>query len=115
MFGVRHEQVQAKGFCDMATNLYVGNLSFQSNDDELTRLFAEFGEVVSAKVVMDRETGRSRGFGFVEMANEADANNAVAELDQKDFLGRNIRVNPARPREERPSRDSGYGYGGDRY
>jgi cold-inducible RNA-binding protein len=114
MFGVWHEQVQAKGFSGMAMNLYVGNLSFQANDDELNQLFSQFGEVVSAKVIMDRETGRSRGFGFVEMANEKDGEAAVAELDQKDFLGRNVRVNPARPREERPSRDSSH-YGGDRY
>ena len=98
----------------MATNLYVGNLAFQTQDDDLNQLFAQFGDVVSAKVIQDRETGRSRGFAFVEMTNEGEAQNAISELDQKDFMGRDIRVNPARPRESRPSRDSG-NYGGDRY
>jgi len=91
----------------MATNLYVGNLAFGTGDEDLNQLFAQFGEIVSAKVIQDRETGRSRGFGFVEMANEEDAQNAISELDQKDFMGRDIRVNPARPREERPRRNSG--------
>jgi RNA recognition motif-containing protein len=83
----------------MASKLYVGNLSFDTSDAHLQELFAAMGEVVSAKVVTDRDTGRARGFGFVEMANDEDAQKAIAALDGRDFMGRNLKVNPAQPRE----------------
>ncbi|RJS92873.1 RNA-binding protein [Salinisphaera sp. Q1T1-3] len=84
------------------TNIYVGNLSWSSADDDLRAAFEAFGEVTSAKVIMDRETGRSRGFGFVEMPNENEAREAIEGMNQKDLQGRTLRVNEARPREERP-------------
>ena len=82
-------------------NIYVGNLSFRTDDEELREVFAEFGEVRSAKVVMDRETNRSRGFGFVEMDNDAEGKAAIEALDGAEVGGRNLRVNEARPRESR--------------
>ena len=82
-------------------NIFVSNLSFAVQDDDLKGFFEPFGEVVSARVVTDRETRRSRGFGFVEMANKAEAEKAIAELDGAIADGRAIRVNEARPREER--------------
>lgn len=91
--------------------LYVGNLSFNTQDDQLASLFAEFGEVVSCRVVTDRETGRSRGFAFVEMADAAAGQAAIDGLNDKELDGRMLRINEARPREERPAR-SGGGYGG---
>jgi RNA recognition motif-containing protein len=84
-------------------NIFVSNLSFAVQDDDLRGFFEPFGEVVSARVVTDRETRRSRGFGFVEMANKAEAEKAIAELDGAVADGRAIRVNEARPREERSS------------
>ncbi len=84
----------------MSKNLYVGNLSWSSTEDEVRAAFEEFGVVTSVKLIEDRETGRPRGFGFVEMDNGADE--AIAALDGKDFGGRNIKVNVAKPREERP-------------
>jgi RNA recognition motif-containing protein len=92
--------------------LYVGNLSFQTSNTELEDLFATIGTVESATVVDDRETGRSRGFGFVEMASQEDGEKAIAELDGKDFGGRTLKVNEAKPREDR-SRGA-YGGGGGR-
>jgi len=82
-------------------NIYVGNLSYTLSESELQDAFAEFGEVSSVKVLSDRETGRSRGFGFVEMPNQAEGEAAVAQLNGKDVGGRALRVNEARPREER--------------
>ena len=82
-------------------NIYVGNLSYTLSESELQDAFAEFGEVSSAKILSDRETGRSRGFGFVEMPNQAEGEAAVAQLNGKDVGGRELRVNEARPREER--------------
>ena len=82
-------------------NIYVGNLSYTLEESELQDAFAEFGEVSSVKVLSDRETGRSRGFGFVEMPNQAEGEAAVAALNGKDVDGRALRVNEARPREER--------------
>ena len=82
-------------------NIYVGNLSYTLEESELQDAFAEFGEVSSVKVLSDRETGRSRGFGFVEMPNQAEGEAAVAGLNGKDVDGRALRVNEARPREER--------------
>ena len=84
------------------TNIYVGNLSWSSTDDDLRTAFEAFGEVTSAKVIMDRETGRSRGFGFVEMPNDNEAREAIDGMNQKDLQGRSLRVNEAREREERP-------------
>ena len=79
-------------------NIYVGNLPFSSTDGDLEELFGQYGQVDSASVISDRETGRSRGFGFVEMANDDDARRAIEELDGSDVGGRNLRVNEARPR-----------------
>ena len=88
----------------MATKLFVGGLPYAIDDDQLKEHFAQIGEVVSATVIKDRDTNRSKGFGFVEMSSEEEAKKAVAELDGKDLNGRTIVVNEARPREERPSR-----------
>jgi len=82
-------------------NIYVGNLSFRTDDEELREVFAEFGEVTSAKVIMDRETNRSRGFGFVEMANDNEGNAAIEALNGAEVSGRSLRVNEARPRDAR--------------
>ncbi len=83
-------------------NLYVGNLSYQMTDEDLQNAFSAYGEVSSAKVIRDRETGRSKGFGFVEMPDDAEAEEAIKALDNADLGGRNIKVNQARPREEAP-------------
>jgi RNA recognition motif-containing protein len=82
-------------------NIYVGNLSYGMSEDELRQAFAAFGEVSSVKILMDRETGRSRGFGFVEMPNQNEAETAIAQLNGKDVGGRPLRINEARPRERR--------------
>jgi RNA recognition motif-containing protein len=82
-------------------NIYVGNLSFSTYDEDLREVFAEFGDVTSAKVVMDRETDRSRGFGFVEMSSDDEGNAAIEALDGAEVGGRNLRVNEAKPRERR--------------
>ncbi len=82
-------------------NIYVGNLSYSLSESELRDAFAAYGEVSSVKVLMDRETDRSRGFGFVEMPNQDEAEAAVAEINGKEVGGRPLRVNEARPREER--------------
>ncbi len=82
-------------------NIYVGNLSYSLSESELRDAFGAYGEVSSVKVLMDRETGRSRGFGFVEMPNQAEGEAAVAEINGKEVGGRPLRVNEARPREER--------------
>ena len=97
----------------MAMKLYIGSLSYSSTDDSLRNYFAKVGEVTSASVVMDKMTGRSRGFGFVEMANDEDAKRAISELDNTELDGRTIRVSEARPREEGAPRRS-FGGGGDR-
>ena len=85
----------------MATNLYVGNLSYDTTEDTLRALFAEFGEVESARVITDRYSGRSKGFGFVEMTAEEDAQKAIEALNGKSVDGREIRVDKAKPRTER--------------
>jgi RNA recognition motif-containing protein len=82
-------------------NIYVGNLSYSLSESELRDAFSGFGEVSSVKVLMDRETGRSRGFGFVEMPNQSEAEAAVAQLNGKEVGGRALRVNEARPKERR--------------
>lgn len=86
----------------MATNLFVGNLPYTVDSDKLGQLFAQAGSVVSAKVIADKYSGRSRGFGFVEMASDEEAKKAIEMLHNKDVEGRQLVVNEARPREERP-------------
>jgi RNA recognition motif-containing protein len=93
----------------MSKKLYVGNISFQTTNEDLVQAFSQYGTVTSAQVVTDRETGRSRGFAFVEMADGADA--AIQAMNGADFGGRTLTVNEARPREDRP-RGGGYGGGG---
>jgi len=85
-------------------NIYVGNLSYDMRDEDLEQLFATFGRVDSARVIMDRDTNRPRGFGFVEMENQAEGEQAISELDGTDQMGRVLKVNEAKPREKRPSR-----------
>ncbi|GJL82810.1 MAG: RNA-binding protein [marine bacterium B5-7] len=85
-------------------NIYVGNLSYSVTEDELQNLFAEFGVVTSANLIMDRETGRSKGFGFVEMENKEEAETAIKAIDGKEVGGRSLKVNEARPRPERSSK-----------
>ena len=92
-------------------NLFVGSLSFQTTESELTALFKTFGEVTRVQVAIDRETGRARGFAFVEMPNDEEAAKAIAGLEGKAFGGRNIRVSEARPRAERPPARSSGGAG----
>ena len=94
----------------MTQRIYVGNLAFSSTEAEVSELFAQYGEVVSCALPTDRETGRPRGFGFVEMSDE-DAKKAIQALDGKDFGGRSLRVNEAQPRESRGGGGGG-GYGG---
>ena len=96
----------------MSTKLYVGNLAFGVTSDDLHEHFAQAGTVESAKVVEDRDTGRSRGFGFVEMASDDDANNAIAKFNGQEYDGRNMVVNEARPREEGGGRGGNRGGGG---
>src|SRR5271163_2375182 len=93
----------------MSKNLYVGNLSFQTTADDLIEAFGQYGQVTRAQVVEDRETGRSRGFGFVEMSEGADQ--AIANLNGAMFQGRSLTVNEAKPREDRPRTGTG-GSGG---
>ena len=81
-------------------NIYVGNLSYKTSEDELRDAFEQFGAVDKATVIMDRETGRSRGFGFVEMGDSAEGQAAIDEMDGYDLGGRSLRVNEARPRED---------------
>jgi RNA recognition motif-containing protein len=96
----------------MGTRLYVGNLAYSVDDQSLQQHFAEAGQVTSAKVMMDRDSGRSKGFGFVEMGSEADAQSAIRRLNGQALDGRAIVVNEAKPREDRPS--GGFGGGGAR-
>lgn len=92
----------------MSKKLYVGNLSYSVNSSELEQLFSQFGAVTSAQVINDRETGRSKGFGFVEMANDSEADAAIAAMNGQQHGGRPLTVNEARPREDR----GGFGGGG---
>src|SRR3954470_11094438 len=94
----------------MATNIYVGNLPWSTTTDDLYAMFQQYGAVTRAQVVTDRETGRSRGFGFVEMANEAEANAAIAALNNQPMNGRPLTVNVAKPRESGGA--GGFGGGG---
>jgi len=94
-------------------NLFIGSLAYSTTDDSLKAHFEQIGEVASARVITDRDSGRSKGFGFVEFVNEADNQKAVDQLDGKELDGRAISVGLARPKEDRPRRDFG-GNGGDR-
>jgi RNA recognition motif-containing protein len=98
----------------MGNKLYVGNLAYSVRDESLHQAFSQFGSVTSAKVMMDRDTGRSKGFGFVEMASDAEAQAAINGMNGQALEGRSIVVNEARPREERPGgfRSGGGGGGG---
>ncbi len=89
-------------------NIYVGNLSYNTSEQDLEEAFSQYGDVSSARIIMDKYTGKSKGFGFVEMPNSADARAAIQNLNGQDFGGRNVTVNEARPKEERSDR------GGDR-
>jgi RNA recognition motif-containing protein len=97
---------------EMGTKLYVGNLSFRTTAEELRDAFASAGTVESASVIEDRDTGRSRGFAFVEMATAEEAATAIEQFNGKDFGGRNLTVNEAKPREDRGGRGGGGGRGG---
>ena len=98
----------------MGTKLYVGNLSFRTTSEELRDAFAAAGTVESASVIEDRDTGRSRGFAFVEMATAEEATAAIEQFNGKEFGGRNLTVNEAKPRADRGGRSGGYSGGGDR-
>lgn len=97
-------------------NLFVGNLNFQTTESDLRALFEPFGQVVRVHMAMDRETGRARGFGFVEMANDEEAKKAIAALDGKEVGGRNVKINEARPKERSGGsfRGEGRGAGGNK-
>ncbi len=96
----------------MATKLYIGGVSYNTTDDGLQSAFAQAGNVVSAKIIVDKMTGRSRGFGFVEMATDEEAQKAIEMWNGKELDGRTLTVNEARPLEERPPRSGGGGYRG---
>jgi cold-inducible RNA-binding protein len=96
----------------MGKKLYVGNLSYEVDNSALEQMFAAHGTIASAQVIMDRDTGRSKGFGFVEMTTDAEAQAAIAALNGKESGGRALTVNEARPREERPRSGGGGGGGG---
>ena len=96
----------------MSKNIYVGNLSFDTTADDLTQLFGEHGTVTKAQVVSDRDTGRSRGFGFVEMASDEEGEKAITALNGSQIGGRTINVNEARPKAERAGGGGGGGFGG---
>ncbi len=101
-------------------NLYISNISYNISDEDLRQLFADYGEITSAKVIMDRETGRSRGFGFVELSDDELAKKAIEELNQASYDGKVINITEARPREDRGDRggrfnnNRGGGYGSNR-
>ena len=90
-------------------NIYVANIPWQASEDNLKSLFAEYGEVTTAKIIVDKVTQRSKGYGFVEMADDGSARTAISNLNGIEFKGRNLVVNEARPREERPSNGRGFG------
>ena len=96
----------------MGNKLYVGNLPYSVRDQDLEQAFSQFGAVSSAKVMMERDTGRSKGFGFVEMGSDAEAQAAIDGMNGQSLGGRNVVVNEARPMEPRPPRSGGGGYGG---
>ncbi|OQW86529.1 MAG: RNA-binding protein [Rhodoferax ferrireducens] len=96
----------------MGNKLYVGNLPYSFRDDDLQQAFSQHGTVTSAKVMMERDTGRSKGFGFVEMGSDAEAQTAINAMNGQQFGGRGLVVNEARPMEPRPPRSGGGGFGG---
>jgi len=96
----------------VAKKLYVGNLTYNVNESDLETLFSAFGTVQSAQIIVDRDTNRSKGFGFVEMQSDAEAQAAIQGLNGRDHDGRNLTVNEAKPREARPGGGGGGGYGG---
>ncbi|MDO8275385.1 MAG: RNA-binding protein [Serpentinimonas sp.] len=96
----------------MGNKLYVGNLPYTVRDEDLQKAFGEFGPVSSAKVMMERDTGRSKGFGFVEMGSDSDAQSAIEGMNGQSLGGRSLVVNEARPMESRPPRSGGGGFGG---
>ena len=96
----------------MGNKLYVGNLPYSVRDEDLQQSFGQFGAVTSAKVMMERDTGRSKGFGFVEMASDAEAQAAITGMNGQPLGGRSVVVNEARPMEARPPRSGGGGFGG---
>lgn len=98
----------------MATKLYVGNLPYTAKEESLKEHFSSAGSVASVKIIIDRETGRSKGFGFVEMESDDGAQSAVSQLDGQEFEGRSLRVSEAKPQPERESRGGGGGFGGGR-
>lgn len=93
-------------------NIYIGNLSYDTTEDQLRDAFAAFGNVSSVKIIMDRDTGQPKGFGFVEMPSTSEASNAISSLNGREMNGRTVSVNEARPREEGGSRGGGGGYRG---
>ena len=99
----------------MGNKLYVGNLPYTVRDEDLQQSFGEFGSITSAKVMMERDTGRSKGFGFVEMGSDAEAQAAIAGMNGQSLGGRAITLNEARPMEARPPRTGGFGGGGGGY
>jgi len=96
----------------MGNKLYVGNLPYSFRDEDMQQAFSQFGNVSSAKVMMERDTGRSKGFGFVEMGSDAEAQAAIKGMNGQNMGGRDLVVNEARPMEARPPRSGGGGYGG---
>src|SRR5262245_20228632 len=96
----------------MGKKIYVGNLSYETSGADLETMFAPYGTVQSAQVIMDRDTGRSKGFAFVEMGSDSEAQAAIAGLDGKDVGGRNLKVNEAKPKEDRGGGGGRGGYGG---
>ena len=96
-------------------NIYVSNINFRTQSDSLRELFEQYGEVSSANIITDRESGRSRGFGFVEMPNDTEGQQAIDALNDTDFEGKTINVNVARPKTERTDRGGGYNRGGGGY
>ena len=99
----------------MAKNIYVGNLSFQTTETDLSNMFSEIGQVESVQIITDRDTGRSKGFGFVQMADDAAAEKAITQLNGKEIGGRNLTVNEAKPMQKRDFDSRGGGGGRRRY
>jgi len=103
------EQLSLRIFC---MNIYVGNLPYSATEEQLRNMFGQYGEVVSASIIKDRDTGRSKGFGFVEMSDDAAAEEAIQALNEADMNGRNLKINQARPKEARSDRPRGGDRGG---
>ena len=111
---MRGSRVSRSGVYIVGRKLYCGNLSFSVSSSDLEQLFSQFGSVQSAQVIADRDTGRSKGFGFVEMGSDAEAQAAINGLNEQDYEGRPLTVNEARPREDRRGGGGGGGGGGRR-